>query len=162
MPTSPIQLPDIPDAERIPLVERLLVLIEAMAETIHRQAETIQQLRDEIAVLKGEKPKPTFKPSGMEKQTDPDVTGGRDDGRDAKGKRPGLAKRHKTQDLIIPAEGPIPPREVPAGAHFKGYRDFVVQDLKICIPISLSCFWCSCAPMSRCIPMAVRTTSGGL
>ena len=54
MPTPPIQLPDLPDAERTPLVEQLLALIEAMAETIHRQAETIQQLRDEIAVLKGQ------------------------------------------------------------------------------------------------------------
>lgn len=104
-----------------------------MAETIHRQAETIQQLRDEIAVLKGEKPKPTFKPSGMEKQTDPNVTDGRDGDGDgeSKGKRPGSAKRHKTQDLIIHEECPIPPRDVPAGARFKGYRDFVVQDLKI-------------------------------
>ena len=131
MPTPPIQLPDLPDAERTPRVEQLLALIEAMAETIHRQAETIQQLRDEIAVLKGEKPKPTFKPSGMEKQTDPDVTDGRDGDGESKGKRPGSAKRHKTQDLIIHEECPIPPRDVPAGARFKGYRDFVVQDLKI-------------------------------
>ena len=131
MPTPPIQLPDIPDAERTPLVEQLLALIEAMAETIHRQAETIQQLRDEIAVLKGEKPKPTFKPSGMEKQTDPDATDGSGGDGESKGKRPGSAKRHKTQDLIIHEECPIPPREVPAGARFKGYRDFVVQDLKI-------------------------------
>jgi hypothetical protein len=116
MPTPPIQLPDIPDAERTPLVEQLLALIEAMAETIHRQAETIQQLRDEIAVLKGEKPKPTFKPSGMEKQTDPDATDGSDGYGESKGKRPGSAKRHKTQDLIIHEECPIPPREVPAGA----------------------------------------------
>lgn len=100
-----------------------MALIEAMAETIHRQAETIQQLRDEIAVLKGEKPKPTFKPSGMEKQTDPDATDGSDGDGESKGKRPGSAKRHKTQDLIIHAECPIPPREVPAGARFKGYRD---------------------------------------
>jgi hypothetical protein len=89
MPAPPIQLPDIPDAERTPLVEQLLALIEAMAETIHRQAETIQQLRDESAVLKGEQPKPTFKPSGMEQQTDPDVTDGGDGDGESKGKRPG-------------------------------------------------------------------------
>ena len=57
MPT-PIHLPDIPDAERTALVEQLVVLIEALAEDNQRQAETIQQLRDEIAVLKGEKAKP--------------------------------------------------------------------------------------------------------
>jgi hypothetical protein len=133
MPTPPIQLPDISDAERTPLVEQLLALIEALAETSHRQTETIQPLRDEIAVLKGEKPKPTFKPNGMEQQTDPEATDGSDGDGDgeSKDKRPGSAKRHKTQDLIIHEACPIPPREVPAGARFKGYRDFVVQDLKI-------------------------------
>ncbi|NEX22487.1 hypothetical protein G3480_19610, partial [Thiorhodococcus mannitoliphagus] len=59
--SAPITLPDIPDAERTPLIEQLLELIETLAETTHRQAETIQQLRDAIAVLKGEKAKPTFK-----------------------------------------------------------------------------------------------------
>jgi hypothetical protein len=53
---SPIPFPEIPDAERIPLAERLVALIEALAQESQRQAETIQQLRDEIAVLKGEHP----------------------------------------------------------------------------------------------------------
>jgi hypothetical protein len=65
---SPIHLPEIPDAERSPLVERLVVLIEVLAQENQRQAETIQQLRDEIAILKGEKRKPTFKPSGMQER----------------------------------------------------------------------------------------------
>ena len=38
---------------RSPWVERLAVLIEALAQENWRQAETIQPLRDEIAVLKG-------------------------------------------------------------------------------------------------------------
>jgi hypothetical protein len=129
MPT-PIHLPDIPDAERTALVEQLVVLIEALAEDNQRQAETIQQLRDEIAVLKGEKAKPQFKPSGMEGKRDgdtPDDAAGK-----GQGKRPGSAKRHKTAQLTIHEECPIAPREpLPAGSRFKGYRDFVVQDLKI-------------------------------
>jgi len=129
MPT-PIHLPDIPDAERTALVEQLVVLIEALAEDNQRQAETIQQLRDEIAVLKGEKAKPRFKPSGMEGKRDgdtPDDAAGK-----GQGKRPGSAKRHKTAQLTIHEECPIAPREpLPAGSRFKGYRDFVVQDLKI-------------------------------
>ena len=129
MPT-PVRLPDIPDAERTALVEQLVVLIEALAEDNQRQAETIQQLRDEIAVLKGEKAKPQFKPSGMEGKRDgdtPDDAAGK-----GQGKRPGSAKRHKTAQLTIHEECPIAPREpLPAGSRFKGYRDFVVQDLKI-------------------------------
>jgi hypothetical protein len=94
----------------------------------------IQQLRDEIAVLKGEKRKPTFKPSGMEQETPPDApgeTGAADEGSPPK-KRPGSCKRRKTQQLTIHQEIPVPPvQPLPAGSRFKGYRDFVVQDLKI-------------------------------
>ena len=133
---SPIHLPEIPDAERSPLVERLAVLIEVLAQENQRQAETIQQLRDEIAVLKGEKRKPTFKPSGMEEETAPEApppedgeTGAADE---RPAKRPGSNKRSKTHQLTIHQEIPVPPAQaLPAGSRFKGYRDFVVQDLKI-------------------------------
>ena len=50
-------------------------LIEALVEANQQQAETLQRLHDEIVALKGEKPKPRFKPSGMENQTDPDAMG---------------------------------------------------------------------------------------
>jgi hypothetical protein len=134
---SPIRLPEIPDAERTPLVERLVVLIEALAQENQRQAETIQQLRDEIAVLKGEKRKPTFKPSGMEEATTPDAPPPEEGeagaaGEDPPKKRPGSNKRSKTQQLTIHQEIPVPPAPpLPAGSRFKGYRNFVVQDLKI-------------------------------
>jgi cell division septum initiation protein DivIVA len=116
MPT-PIHLPDIPDTERTALVEQLVELIEALAEDNQRQAQTIQQLRDEIKVLKGEKAKPQFKPSGMEGKCDPDAPDNAAGKR--QGKRPGSAKRHKTAQLMIHEECPIPPREPPpAGARF--------------------------------------------
>ncbi|MEA2039548.1 MAG: hypothetical protein U9N82_06915, partial [Thermodesulfobacteriota bacterium] len=38
--------------------------------TSQLQAEEIQQLKDEIARLKGQKPKPKIKPSNLEKQTE--------------------------------------------------------------------------------------------
>ncbi|BCU07176.1 IS66 family transposase [Allochromatium tepidum] len=126
----PIQLPDIPEAERTPLVEQLLSLIEALMEANQRQAEQIQQLRDEIAILKGEKARPVFKPSGMEGSGQ--GAGGGEEGGEEKPRRAGSSKRAKTQELIIHEDCPIAPREeVPATARFKGYRDFIVQDLHI-------------------------------
>jgi hypothetical protein len=127
---SPIKLPDIPEAERTPLIEQLVALIETLAEKTQQQAETIQQLRDAIAVLKGEKGKPTFKPSGMEDQRDPDKKAPGTD--ESTGKRAGSSKRSKTPDVAIHEDCVIAPTETPPpGSRFKGYRNFVVQDLKI-------------------------------
>lgn len=49
---SPIQVPELPDAERTALVERLVVRITVPAQEDQRQAATIQQPHDEIAVRK--------------------------------------------------------------------------------------------------------------
>jgi hypothetical protein len=125
-------LPSIPEAERSPLVEQLLALVEHLLQENLRQAEFIQQLRDEIAVLKGEKGKPKFKPSGMDTQSDPvgDAPAGEE--HDGPSKRPGSAKRRKTTQLTIHETLAVAPSQpLPAGSRFKGYRDFVVQDLRI-------------------------------
>lgn len=121
--SSPIHLPEISDAERTPLVERLVVLIETLAQENQRQAETIQQLRDEIAVLKGEKTKPTFKPSGMQEETEPEAPPP-EEGEAGEGptKRPGSHKRSKTRQLTIHRDLPVPPvQPLPAGSRFRGY-----------------------------------------
>jgi hypothetical protein len=52
------QLPNIAESQRTPLVAQLLEQIEHLLEENRKQAEGIQQLRDEIAVLKGQKAKP--------------------------------------------------------------------------------------------------------
>ncbi len=54
------KMPDILEKEPIPPVTQLL-------EVIQYQGELIQGLRNELAILKGNKPKPVIKPSGMEK-----------------------------------------------------------------------------------------------
>ena len=135
------QLPSIAEAQRTPLVEQLLEQIEELLEENRRQAERIQQLRDEIAILKGQKAKPKFKPSGMDRETERggevDGCDERDSGNDEGGKRqsrkrPGSAKRSKTQHLTIHETLEVAPTvAVPEGSRFKGYRDFVVQDLRI-------------------------------
>jgi len=132
-------LPSIPESQRTPLVEQLLEQVESLLEKNREQAEHIQQLRDEIAVLKGQKAKPKFKPSGMDTETDGDANSnddGDDGGVDGTGggtrKRGGSSKRSKTQHLRIHETLEVAPKPpVPAGSRFKGYRDFIVQDLRI-------------------------------
>jgi hypothetical protein len=137
------QLPIIADAERSALVEQLLGQIEHLLEENGRQAEIIQQMRDEIAVLKGQKAKPKFKPSGMETETGPDgdrhgreeEDGGSGDNEEAgrkPRKRAGSCKRSKSEQLVIHETIKVAPRaSIPQGSRFKGYRDFIVQDLRI-------------------------------
>src|SRR5918997_5695812 len=77
-----------------------------------------QALKDEIARLKNLPPRPPFKPSGMEKATQPRPAGS--------GRRPGRgAKRDRvTREVTIRAE-------VPAGSRFKGYKTVVHRDLVV-------------------------------
>jgi len=134
-PGMQILLPDIPEAERTPLVEQLLDIlhlqklrIQQLEDQVRRQQECIQRLQervhlleDEIARLKGLKARPRIAPSTLEPPPRPP--------RDPRAKRPGSAKRSKTAQLAITEEIVIPLAHRPEGAVFKGYEDFVVQDL---------------------------------
>jgi hypothetical protein len=93
-----LSLPEIPDSERTPLMDALLGIIETLSETTQRQDEEIGCLKDEIAILKGEKARPKFKPSGMVQATDGKLPS--ETGKDKK-KRAGSEKRSKTQRLVI-------------------------------------------------------------
>jgi hypothetical protein len=110
----PLILPEIPEAECTPLVRLLL-------DIIHSQQERIQRLEDEIARLKGLKTRPQIAPSTLETPLRPPPV--------LDAKRPGSAKRPKTAQLIVTEEVILELPEVPPGAIFKGYEDFVVQDL---------------------------------
>jgi hypothetical protein len=116
-----ILMPDIAEAERTPLVQQLLDIISHQQERILQLEERVQQLEDEIARLKGLKPRPRIAPSSLEPPPRPP--------RDPNAKRPGSAKRSKTAQLTITEETLIRLPHVPEGAVFKGYEDFVVQDL---------------------------------
>jgi hypothetical protein len=130
-----IVMPDIPETERTPLVEQLLEIIRLQQQRIHQledqvrlQQERIAQLQervrpleDEIARLKGLKTRPRIAPSTLETPTRPP--------RDPNAKRPGSDKRSKTAELTITEETVIRLPHVPEGAVFKGYEEFVVQDL---------------------------------
>lgn len=119
-----IQLPAIPEDQKSPLILRLLEIIEQQGSIIQQLAEQNQELRDEIARLKNQKPKPKISPSRLE---DPK----RKKGKKRKKKRPGSKKKRKTANLQIHETIPIEPEFIPDRSEFKGYSDFVVQGLKI-------------------------------
>ena len=95
-------------------------VVIALLEIIQQQAEEIQHLKDEIARLKGQKPKPKIKPSNLDKRTD---RPGKDK---KKGKR---KKRSKTNKIEIHEDKKLHPKNLPHGSTFIGYQDFVVQDI---------------------------------
>ena len=122
------EIPFISIEEATPLVKTLVGIIDLLREENQRLASNLQELRDEIAILKGEKAKPKFKSSKMDKHTDKNEG----DGNDQPQKRAGSAKRSKTAELTIHESIVVPPVEsAPIGSRFKGYRDVVIQGLVI-------------------------------
>ena len=97
-------------------------LVLKLLEEVTELRRTVAAQRDEIARLKGGPGRPNIKPSGMDKGTDP---------------RPPTAlgaprpKGSKTSKLSIHVERTIKVTAPPHGSRFKGYRNFVVQDLMI-------------------------------
>jgi hypothetical protein len=79
------------------------------------------ELRDEIARLKGLNGRPKIKPSGMETATGPVAKTKRRKGRRGSQR----AKLTITETKIVEAPS------VPSGARFKGYEEFIVQDLVV-------------------------------
>ena len=96
------KIPDIPEEERTPLVVALL-------EMTHLQQEQIQALKDEIARLKGQKPRPKIKPSRLEEDSANDDKGG---GK----KRPGSARKSKRGELEIHETKVVKADDVPPGS----------------------------------------------
>ena len=104
------------DEDKTPLVRFLLQVIEA-------QARRIAALEAEIADLKAgprKKPASNSKPSALSKPIRVAA---------ADGKRPGSAKRSKTEDLPIDQEIAVPPKELPPDAALVRKDPYVVQDL---------------------------------
>ena len=64
-------LPEIPAEQRTPLVEALLAVIYAQQDRIAKLEETVQILRDVIAIVKGQKPRPNIAPSRLEQPPSP-------------------------------------------------------------------------------------------
>jgi len=110
------KLSEMPEADDTPLLRQLL-------EIIRSQHERIQQLEDEIARLKGLTTRQVIATSRLETPPRQSPAPGR--------KRPESDKKSKTAQLTITTEDIIRLVDKPSGSTFKGYEDFVVQDLRL-------------------------------
>jgi hypothetical protein len=108
-----MELPAIPPEERTPLVESLLAIIYHQQDRIRQLEETVQQLRDEIAVLKGQKPRPQIAPSRLESPAPQPRPEG--------SQRPGSQKRPKNAQLVITEEIRLPFVNPPRGVGLQGF-----------------------------------------
>jgi len=120
-----IRLPNISDEEKIPVVLQLIEIIEQISVVNQQQAEEIQLLKDEIARLKDQKPKPNIKPSKLEKVPEDKEK------KDSSGKRPGSDKRSKTAEIIIHKTISIAPEYIPPGSTFRENQPYTVVGIKI-------------------------------
>src|SRR3954454_8961129 len=103
----------------MPRAELEALLVEVLGELADLKRIVAAQ-RDEIARLKGLKGRPSIKPSGMEKATEPKPGG-------KKAKRRG---RGKVTTRVMP-ETEVLQVTVPKGSQFKGYEPYQVQDLAL-------------------------------
>lgn len=123
-----LELPPISAAERTPLVVALLAIIDAQQLRSQQLEEIVQQLRDEIAVLKGQQPRPKIAPSTLEKPPKPPPDPGR--------KRPGSAKCSKNASFPTPVEVVIPFPDPPPGSTTHGYEEYFVQELAVAAKVT--------------------------
>jgi len=106
------RFPKIPEDQITPLVAELLELIQL-------QMDEIQFLRDEIARLKGQKPRPNIKPSRLEAASKKSKAQKRK-------KRP---KKSKTKKIEIHEVVSIKPDNLPEGSKLKDHQEYIIQDI---------------------------------
>ncbi len=110
---SPANLSGLSRAELEALLLELLGKVAALEKTVAEQ-------REEIARLKGLKGRPTIKPSGMDKGTEPP--------------KPEKKSKPRFRGKVTPRvsiENHVVKAAVPEGSRFKGHEPFLVQDLVI-------------------------------
>ena len=123
----------LPSYDKIPLSEHsqtlklVLEVCQSQQERIALREETVAQLKDEIAILKGEKPRPKLKPSTLNQDQQADDCPSRGE----KSKDSGAGQGKQPKELEIHETQILPPEPLSEGAVFKGYEDYLVQGLRI-------------------------------
>src|SRR5260370_11568654 len=112
-------MPPPADPSGLPRAALEAVVVELLAEVADLKRLMATQ-RDEIARLKGLKGRPSIKPSGMEKGSEPKPSG----------KRVKRRFRGKVTPRIVP-ETEVLRVAHPAGSQFKGYEPYQVQDPRL-------------------------------
>lgn len=107
-------------------VTRLRSANEKLAGALTKLKVEHQAVKDELARFKTLPPRPSFKPSGMEKASD---TKSPKAGLDRKGRS--LRRRGKQLDKLTIDATIVLKAKPPAGSRHKGYEDIVVQDLAL-------------------------------
>jgi hypothetical protein len=99
-------------------------LVQYLIEVCQRQSEEIEMLKAEIRLLKGHPKKPNVQAGNIEKAPKEETVKSGE-------KRKGSSKREKTKELTIHREEIIEAQDVQKDWIFKGYKDYVVQDIII-------------------------------
>ena len=119
-------LPDIPESEQTPVVKGLLTLVELLIEENTALKERVEKLEDEVRVLKGQKKRPTFKPSALDKNTQTD-----DEKENTKKSHSGKKRGRANVTRPVDRNERVRPDNIPPGSTLHGIRPFHVQELII-------------------------------
>jgi len=115
-----IQMPEIPEEDtKNPTVNMLVEMLWTCFRKIQELAEENEKLKDEIAKLKGQKPRPKLPPSKTANDAK-NKTGSNNSSQ----RSINHEKRKKIQRIIKP-------KSIPDGSVFKGYEDYNAQDIII-------------------------------
>jgi len=119
-----LTIPDIAPSDQSESEKSLFFVVEQLMSKVEELLIENRLLRDELLRAKGGSGRPQMGPSTLGKDTKAAVSG-------KQGKRAGSFKLSKTAELVIHQDIAVKPLNLPSGARFKGYKDWVVQDVEL-------------------------------
>lgn len=108
------------------LVKLLMEKLDVLSHENAMLKEENLRLKDEIAILKKQKPRPKIPPNTLEGPGSQDKD--KDKNGTGRGKHP---RKSKTVRLVIHRTVTVKPESLPAGAIFKGFLNYTVQDIRM-------------------------------